>query len=332
MATTKIRSSSILDGQVSNADLSATVAVTGGQIADDAVTLAKMADGTQGDTLYYGAAGAPTLLAKPGTPADEVLTFATGASAPSWVAAAAGGIAASEMKGWRIRPIFTWESTTTIKLNGVFLYQHNGTTTQILTGTDITFTRSDTSSVAQYNYLYIDDSAVVTAGNTTITASELISSPTAPTLNTTKGGFYNGNDRCIYAFKQDASDDIDRFSIADLQLPGVIVSETAFGYESNSGAGYGTGWHQYTIAAANLPRPCGPAGLAVGLYTKLGGAHSTMYVGPDSQDWDMFVVAGSFTVNAPVNSSGQLNVRSDYAHSSYSHVFTAIGWAMSPFL
>jgi hypothetical protein len=88
MATTKIRSSSIEDGQVSNADLSATVAVTGGQIADDAVTLAKMADGTQGDTLYYGAAGAPTLLAKPGTPADEVLTFATGASAPSWAAAA----------------------------------------------------------------------------------------------------------------------------------------------------------------------------------------------------------------------------------------------------
>ena len=108
MATTKIRSSSITDGQVSNADLSATVAVTGGQIADDAittakildnnvttakilddnVTLAKMADGTQGDTLYYGAAGAPTLLAKPGTPADEVLTFATGASAPSWAAAA----------------------------------------------------------------------------------------------------------------------------------------------------------------------------------------------------------------------------------------------------
>jgi hypothetical protein len=106
MATTKIRSSSIEDGQVSNADLSATIAVTGGQIADDAVTtakilddnvttakildnnvtLAKMADGTQGDTLYYGAAGVPTLLAKPGTPADEVLTFATGATAPTWVA------------------------------------------------------------------------------------------------------------------------------------------------------------------------------------------------------------------------------------------------------
>jgi uncharacterized protein (UPF0333 family) len=64
--------------------------VTTAKILDDNVTLAKMADGTQGDTLYYGAAGAPTLLAKPGTPAGEVLTFATSATAPSWVATAGG--------------------------------------------------------------------------------------------------------------------------------------------------------------------------------------------------------------------------------------------------
>jgi len=330
MATTKIRSSSIEDGQVSNADLSATIGVTGGQIADDAVTLAKMAGGTDGNLITYDASGDPAYVATGA--ATEVLTSNGAGAAPTFQAPAAGGIAASEMKGWRIRPIFTWESTTTIKLNGVFSYQHDGTTTQIVSGENVTFTRSDTSSVAQYNYLYIDDSAVVTAGNTTITASELISSPTAPTLNTTKGGFYNGNDRCIYAFKQDASDDLDRFSMCDMQHPGVIVSENTFQYESDSGAGFGTGWHQYTIAAANLPRPCGPDGLAVGLYTKLGGSHSTMYVGPDSHDWDEFTADGTFRVNAPVNSSGELNVRSDYAHSSYSHIFVTEGWAMSPLL
>jgi hypothetical protein len=54
MATTKIRSSSILDGQVDNADLSATVAVTGGQIADGAITIAKLA--------ATGAASAGTYL------------------------------------------------------------------------------------------------------------------------------------------------------------------------------------------------------------------------------------------------------------------------------
>jgi hypothetical protein len=75
-----------VDGSVTASKLGADSVITA-KILDNNVTLAKMADGTQGDTLYYGAAGAPTLLAKPGTPADEVLTFATGATAPSWVAA-----------------------------------------------------------------------------------------------------------------------------------------------------------------------------------------------------------------------------------------------------
>jgi len=81
MATTKIRSSSIEDGQVDSVDL-----------ADNAVTLVKMEDGTEGDVLYYGASGVPTRRAKPGTPAGEVLTFATGETTPTWVAipAAAG--------------------------------------------------------------------------------------------------------------------------------------------------------------------------------------------------------------------------------------------------
>jgi hypothetical protein len=44
-----------------------------------------------GDVLYNDGTDY-TRLAKPGTPADEVLTFATGATAPSWVAAAGGGL------------------------------------------------------------------------------------------------------------------------------------------------------------------------------------------------------------------------------------------------
>lgn len=92
MALTKVTSGIILDGTITNADLSSSIAVTGAQIADNAVTLAKMEDGTEGDVLYYGASGAPTRRAKPGTPAGEVLTFATGATVPTWVAipAAAG--------------------------------------------------------------------------------------------------------------------------------------------------------------------------------------------------------------------------------------------------
>lgn len=46
----------------------------------------------QGDILYHDGTDY-TRLAKPGTPAGEVLTFATSATAPSWVAASAGGLA-----------------------------------------------------------------------------------------------------------------------------------------------------------------------------------------------------------------------------------------------
>jgi len=332
MATTKIRSSSIEDGQVSNADLSATIAVTGGQIADDAVTLAKMAGGTDGNLITYDASGDPAHVVTGS--ATHVLTSNGAGAAPTFQAPAAGGIAASEIKGWRIRPIFTWATATTIKLGGVFSYQHDGSTTQIVSGENVTFTRSDTSGVIQFNYLYLDDSAIVTAGNSTITASELISSTTAPTLNTTKGGFYNGNDRCIYAFKQDASDNIYRFFNApQFGVPGVVASEASYTYASVGGAGYGTSWHQYTIPAADLPRPCGPDGLAVGLWTNLGGTHSTIYTGPDTHDWDLQTLPSpNYRASVMVDSLGRVNVRSDYAHSSYTHVFTANGWTMSPFL
>ena len=89
MATTKIRSSSILDGQVANADLSATVAVTGGQIADDAVTLAKMAGGTDGNLITYDASGDPAYVATGS--ATNILTSNGAGAAPTFQAAAAGG-------------------------------------------------------------------------------------------------------------------------------------------------------------------------------------------------------------------------------------------------
>ena len=95
----KIRSSSILDGQVSNADLSATIAVTGGQIADDAittakildnnVTLAKMAGGTDGNLITYDASGDPAYVATGS--ATNVLTSNGAGAAPTFQAAAASG-------------------------------------------------------------------------------------------------------------------------------------------------------------------------------------------------------------------------------------------------
>ena len=89
MATTKIRSSSITDGQVANADLSPTIGVTGDQIADNAVTLAKMAGGTDGNQITYDASGDPAYVAT-GT-ATHVLTSNGAGAAPTFQAAASGG-------------------------------------------------------------------------------------------------------------------------------------------------------------------------------------------------------------------------------------------------
>jgi hypothetical protein len=59
-------------------------------IAANAVTLAKLEDGTQGDILYYGASGAPTRLSA-GTSGD-VLTTGGGSANPAWATPTTGDI------------------------------------------------------------------------------------------------------------------------------------------------------------------------------------------------------------------------------------------------
>jgi hypothetical protein len=116
MATTKIRSSSITDGQVANADLSATVAVTGGQIADDAITTAKildnnvtldkMAGGTDGNLITYDASGDPAYVATGA--ATNILTSNGAGAAPTFQAAAAGGLTTASQ--WRLTGDFTGDA------------------------------------------------------------------------------------------------------------------------------------------------------------------------------------------------------------------------------
>jgi len=59
-------------------------------IADNAITLAKLEDGTQGDILYYGASGAPARLGF-GTSGDVLTTGGTGAN-PAWATPTTGDI------------------------------------------------------------------------------------------------------------------------------------------------------------------------------------------------------------------------------------------------
>jgi hypothetical protein len=131
MATTKIRSSSILDGQVANADLSATVAVTGGQIADDAVTLAKMAGLVRGKIIVGDASGDPSALTVGAS--TQILT-SDGTDA-AWAAAPAGGL--THMSQWRLTTDFNGDANPiTTNLEAV------------IAATPTTTTASPTSSTA----------------------------------------------------------------------------------------------------------------------------------------------------------------------------------------
>jgi len=112
---------------------------TGLTIAANAVNLAKLEDGTQGDILYYGASGAPARLGF-GTTGDFLKTQGTGAN-PVW-ATISGGLANAST--WRMTtdftgdadPILNWEEADTdgaarvgdamTESSGVFTFPNTG--------------------------------------------------------------------------------------------------------------------------------------------------------------------------------------------------------------
>ena len=101
-------------------DETLTAALTGtiatAQIADDAVTLAKMAPGTDGNIISYDASGNPVAVATGS--AGQVLTSA-GAGAPPTFAAASGGVntPAFQAKLTTVTTTFSEGSLTTLVMN-----------------------------------------------------------------------------------------------------------------------------------------------------------------------------------------------------------------------
>ena len=96
------------------------------------------------------------------------------------------------------RSIFGYTDADTISI-GPGVYDHRGTTDQIVYWNS-TLSFDSTDSGSQWYYLYLDDSAIVTHGSPLLTAAEFINSTTAPTWSDAKHGWYNGNDRCIFAY------------------------------------------------------------------------------------------------------------------------------------
>lgn len=110
--------------------------------------------------------------------------------------------------GYAKRSKFSWTDADTITI-GPGVYHHSGTTDQMVYWAS-TLTLDMTVSGTRWYYIYIDDSAIVSAGVKLLTATQFTYSITAPTWSDAKQGLYNGSDRCIFAVHV-TSDSIDAF-------------------------------------------------------------------------------------------------------------------------
>lgn len=114
------------------------------------------------------------------------------------------------LPGSLIRPKYIWKDADEIYINSG-VYHHHGTKEQMVYW-DSQLTYQFTSlGVSDWSYLYLDDSAIVTADTNLIAAGQLIDSVTEPTWSDAKHGWYNGEDRCIFGVLTDAGSNILEF-------------------------------------------------------------------------------------------------------------------------
>lgn len=130
--------------------------------------------------------------------------------------------ALSKQIGGLVLPQFTWSSITDITI-GAGAWHHDGTKNQwVGQSALLTFvfgpggSNAGSSAIGsdEWQYLYIDDSAVVTAATSVLTETEYIASTTVPTFNEAKGGFYNpsvSNDRAVYMVYIDGAGEVEGF-------------------------------------------------------------------------------------------------------------------------
>ena len=111
------------------------------------------------------------------------------------------------VRGYVQRPKFRWKDGDEIYI-GAGAYHHSGTSEQVVYwNSELTFVLqsggsnalSDDYGADGWHYIYLDDSAIVTQGAALLDADCFLNETTAPAWSVAKKGWYNGNDRCIFA-------------------------------------------------------------------------------------------------------------------------------------
>lgn len=111
---------------------------------------------------------------------------------------------------WIERAKFQYKDADEIYINPG-AYHHNGTVAQVVYWSSQLTSDIGSPDASDWYYLYLDDSAIVTAGTNLLTATEFVWSNTEPTYTVAKHGWYNGEDRCIFAVLTDGSSNILEF-------------------------------------------------------------------------------------------------------------------------
>jgi len=133
--------------------------------------------------------------------AAEVNTIADGITATASQVNGLVGVT----KGFVNRPKFTWKDADEIyisaggyEINGKYAYWISQLTSDI-----------GSPGVSDWYYLYLDDSEIAASG--LIDTTKLIWANTEPAWSETLNGWYNGNDRCIFAVLTDGASNILEF-------------------------------------------------------------------------------------------------------------------------
>ena len=106
MALTEVNSSGLKDGEIVNADINASADIAGSKIADNAITLDKMAGLARGKIIYGNSSGDPAAL----TVGSNGQTLVSDGTDISWGDASAGATGAGSDK------VF-WENGQTVTQN-----------------------------------------------------------------------------------------------------------------------------------------------------------------------------------------------------------------------
>jgi hypothetical protein len=126
----------------------------------------------------------------------------------------------SEVPGFLMRPQFIWKDADELYIEpGV--YHINGTTSgetvvridatltfQVGSGGSNAASTDFTAGAATWHYLYLDDSATLSGA---LAATDFLNNTTRPTYSHAKGGFYNGQDRCVFVILETAAGNLSWF-------------------------------------------------------------------------------------------------------------------------